>query len=78
MKEQLDRTISLLSQTRSGKLNVTLNGGVGSDQDRVAPSYELRRHRPRQRITAETNGLIAYYTARFFALLLLLLGIQLA
>lgn len=75
MKEQLDRTISLLSQTRSGKLNVTLNG---SDQDRAAPSYELRRQRPRQRITAETNGLIAYYTARLLALLLLLLGIELA
>ncbi len=53
LKQQVDRTLSLLSQSRTGKLNVTMSPTLSS------PSYELRNHRSfRQPTSSAMNGLL--------------------
>jgi len=53
LKQQVDRTLSLLSQSRTGKLNVTMSPTLSS------PSYELRNHRSfRHPTSSAMNGLL--------------------
>ncbi|XP_032795610.1 phospholipid-transporting ATPase IF-like isoform X1 [Daphnia magna] len=57
LKQQLDRTFSLLSQSRSGKLQVTLDQTASNPNMHQSASYELRVHRTNARRTsARLNG----------------------